>query len=89
MTIIFPSPKHPDWKILYRAAILETNKRVLPQRVSEAEEAVILRGRELFYGHGDPEEKKALEDALYALRALKTVCQYNVAELRDPAYRPR
>ena len=27
------------WKILYRAAILETNKEILPQRVSEAEEA--------------------------------------------------
>jgi len=81
MTTIFPSPKHPDWKILYRAAILETNKSVLPQRVSEAEEAVILRGRELFYDNGDPEEKEALEDALYTLRALKTACQYNEAEV--------
>ena len=74
MTTIFPSPKHPDWKILYRAAILETNNSILPQRVSEAEEAVKLRKRELFYGNGDPEEKRALEDALYALRALKTAC---------------
>ena len=79
MTTTFPSPKHPDWKILYRAAILETNKSLLPQRVSQAEEAVILRGRELFYGNGDPEEKEALDDALYALRALKSTCQYNEA----------
>lgn len=79
MTTLFPSPKHPDWKILYRTAFLETNKSVLPQRVSEAEEAVLLRGRELFYGNGDPEEKEALEDALYALRALKTACRYNEA----------
>jgi len=49
MTTIFPSPKHPHWTILYRTAILETNKSVLQQRVSEAEEAVILRGRELFF----------------------------------------
>ena len=81
MTTIFPSPKHPDWKILYRAAILETNKSVLSQRVSEAEEAMILRGRELSYSNGDPEEKEALEDALYTLRALKTACQYNEAEV--------
>ena len=79
MTTTFPSPKHPDWKILYRVAILETNKSLLPQRVSQAEEAVILRGRELFYGNGDPEEKEALHDALYALRALRSTCQYNEA----------
>jgi hypothetical protein len=71
-------PNRPDWRTLYRAAILETNKSVLPQRVSEAEEAVITRGREIFY---DPatldefDEKEALEDALYALRAYKTSWQ--------------
>jgi hypothetical protein len=37
-----------DWRTLYRAAILETNKNVLPKRVSEAEEAVKARGREIF-----------------------------------------
>jgi len=69
---------HPDWRTLYRAAILETNKSVLLQRISEAEEAVLSRGREIFY---DPasicelEEKEALEDALYALRAFKTSWQ--------------
>jgi hypothetical protein len=67
------------WKTLYRAAILETNKRVLPQRVSEAEEAVRARGRELFYGGGSSEEKEALEDALYALRAFRTAWQHTEA----------
>ena len=80
MATSFPSPTHTDWKILYRAAILETNKSVVPQRVSEAEEAVLLRGRELFYGNGDPEEEEALDDALYALRAFRTACQYDEAE---------
>jgi len=65
-----------DWRTLYRAAILETNKSVLPQRVSEAEEAVIKRGRELFYGQAAPEEKDALEDALYALRAFRSAWQH-------------
>ena len=80
MATSFASPQHADWKILYRAAILETNKSVISQRVSEAEEAVLLRGRELFYGNGDPEEEEALDDALYALRAFKTACRYDEAE---------
>jgi hypothetical protein len=67
------------WKTLYRAAILETNKRVLPQRVSEAEEALIARRREIFYSSGSPEEKEALEDALYALRAFRTAWQHTEA----------
>jgi len=77
-----PYLNRPDWKTLYRAAILETNKSVLPQRVSEAEEAVLTRGREIFY---DPatldelEEKEALEDALYALRAFRTSWQISEA----------
>jgi len=68
-----------DWRPLYRAAILETNKIVLPQRVSEAEEAVIARGREIFYADGTSEEKEALEDALYALRAFRTAWQHTQA----------
>jgi hypothetical protein len=67
------------WKTLYRAAIVETDKGLLSQRVSEAEEAVRARGREIFYGHGTPEEKEALEDALYALRAFRTAWQHTEA----------
>lgn len=69
-------PKHANWKTLYRAAILETNKSFIPQRVEEAEEAVLARVREIFYGNSEPEEKEALEDALYALRAYKTALQH-------------
>ena len=74
-----PSLNHTDWKTLYRAAILETNNRVLPQRVSEAENAAILRRREIFYAAGTPEEKESLEDALYALRAFRTCRHYSEA----------
>lgn len=74
-----PCLNRSDWRTLYRAAILETNKNILPQRVSEAEEAVKERGREIFYGHGTPEEKEALEDALYALRAFRTAWQHTAA----------
>jgi hypothetical protein len=65
-------PKGTGWKVLSRAAILEADKTLIPQRLSEAAEAVLARKRELFYVPGDPEEQEALKDALYALRALKS-----------------
>lgn len=61
-----------NWKVLYRAAIFETNKRIVSQRVSQAEDAVIARTRELFYQPGTMEERDELDDALYALHALRT-----------------
>ncbi|MGC2474447.1 MAG: hypothetical protein WA485_08930 [Candidatus Sulfotelmatobacter sp.] len=75
MTTAFPPCPNRDWKILYRAAILETDRTVLPQRVSQAEEAVRARAREIFYAHGTSEEEEALEDALYALRAFRSTWQ--------------
>lgn len=73
-----PCPDHGDWKSLYRAAILETNKNIIPQRISEAETAVLSRGRELFYAGGTSEEQESLEDALYALRAFRTACEHTM-----------
>ena len=73
MTTAFsPCLARTDWRSLYRAAILETDKSALPERVWEAEAAVIARRREIFYSDGTPEEKEALEDALYALHAFRT-----------------
>ena len=73
------SPSLNRRKNLYEAAIVETDKGLLPQRVSEAEEAVKARGREIFHGNGTPEEKEAeiLEDALYTLRAFRTAWQHS------------
>jgi hypothetical protein len=66
--------------VLYRAAIFETNRNALPDRLSTAETAVIARARDLLHSTGDnTEEREALEDALYALRAFKTACQQNNA----------
>lgn len=77
MKTAFPRcPDHGDWKALYRAAILETNTNARPRLVSEAEKAVISRSRELFGTMGTLEEKEALEDALYALRAFRTAWQH-------------
>ena len=71
--------EHRDWKALYRAAILETDKTVIRRRVVEAEQAVLARGRELFYNCGTHEEQEFLGDALYALRALRTAWEHREA----------
>ena len=74
-----PRPTTMDWKTLYRAAIYETNRSVISQRVAEAERAALTRERELFYSGGTLEEKEALEDVLYALHALKNAWQCSEA----------
>ena len=73
------SPRATDWRTLFRAAILENNKTLVRERVFEAEAAVLERQRELLCGGGTPEEKEALEDALYAIRAYKTAWQHTEA----------
>jgi hypothetical protein len=74
-----PCPIRTEWKALYKAAILENDRSVGSQRVAEAERAVLARARELLYSQGTLEEKEAIEDALYTLRALKTAWEYSRA----------
>jgi len=72
---------HTDWQVLYRAAILEPDKSVLRQKVSEAEAAVRSRSRELFCGGGTSEEKELLADAMYTLRAYRTAWEHAEDEI--------
>ena len=59
-------------KDLYKAALFEVDKTRLPERMAQAEKAVVLRARELFYAAGDNiEEGQALDDAMYTLHALR------------------
>jgi len=77
MTTALPPCLNRNWRTFYRAAILETDRSVQPQRVWQAEEAVKARGREIFfYADGTAEEQEALEDALYALRAFRSAWQH-------------
>ena len=69
-------PIGTDWKILYRAAILEPDKGVVRQKVFEAESAILLRARELFYNDGTGDEKEALADALYVLGSYKNAFEW-------------
>lgn len=74
--VALPSPTFAtptNWRALYQAALFETDREKLPHRISEAEKAVLHRMKELFHESGDHiEEDLILDDALYALRALRT-----------------
>jgi hypothetical protein len=66
------------WKDLYKAALFEVDKTKLPERIAQAEESIALRARELFHIAGDNiEEGEALDDAMYALHALRNTSQIN------------
>ncbi len=61
------------WRDLYKAALFEVDKARLPDRIAEAEEALVVRARELFHIAGDNiEEEQALDDTMYALHALRS-----------------
>jgi hypothetical protein len=61
-----------QWHELYKAALFETDKKKIPARIADAEQAIVARARQLFFTSTDTiEEDQALDDALYALRALQ------------------
>ena len=61
-----------SWHSLYQAALFETNRKLIPGRISEAERAILNRVKALFGVDSDHiEEDQILDDALYALRALR------------------
>jgi len=62
------------WRDLYKSALFEVDKTKLPQRIAQAEKALALRARELFYIAGDNiEEEPALDDTMYALHTRDAV----------------
>ena len=73
MSVVARYPSNASWRDLYVAALLEMNEDKLPDRIAEAETAIVQRARELFNAAGDNiQEEENLDDALYALRALKS-----------------
>ena len=72
------SSEHTNWREIYRAAILELDLTQLPERILAAETAVILRAKELFLdGGGNGQETQDLDDAMYALQALRSALRHN------------
>jgi len=61
-----------DWRNLYTAALFETQAGRVPSLISAAEHAIRHRANELSATAGDHiEEQAVIDDALYALRALR------------------
>jgi len=62
------SSKSPDsgaWRDLYKAALFEVDKTRLPDLITRAEEALVVRARELFHMAGDNiEEEEALDETI-------------------------
>ena len=62
-----------SWKDLYQAAIFEPDLNKLPERIDEAEAALVTCARELFYAvGGDAEEGESLDHAMCILHALRS-----------------
>ena len=68
------------WAQFYKAALFELDANKVSDRIAEAETALVARGRELFHSAGDNiEEEQAVDDAMYALHALRSAlkCRTN------------
>jgi hypothetical protein len=60
------------WEELYKAAILETDDKKLPNCVQAANAAIDARLYEWLLDHGGtPEERKAISDALSSLSVIQ------------------
>ncbi len=62
--------KYPTWQEPYRAAVIETNPNRLKQKISGAQQAAVLRFKELENSSDHHAELRALTDALTALKIL-------------------
>lgn len=72
MSELYPPPSEFLWRELYRAALFEPDPHKIEEGIARAESAILLRARQLFGQAGDHvEETQDLDDALYALQALR------------------
>ncbi len=70
-------PKCADWTSLYTAALFDTNPSRIGDRIAVAEAAIMRRENELRASGGDHiDEQQNLEDALYALGALRKTVEF-------------
>lgn len=75
-----------SWRELYKAALFETDASKLPSRIEEARGALVSRSREVFPTSPNYDgELEAIEDALYALRALENCMKLDTKDRRHAA----
>jgi len=83
-------PTLPPWHELYRSALFETDRSRLPERIAQAERAIAARAQEIFGALTDTiEEDHAIDDAMYALRALRNCLSLERLSVRDQEVRLR
>jgi hypothetical protein len=84
-TDTFPPASRNLWRELYKTALFEPDPGKLLEDVMRAESAIVLRARQLFGQPGDHiEEEHDLDDAMYALQALRS-CVQSRSSLSDAA----
>jgi hypothetical protein len=69
----------PPWRTLYEAAVLEIDSNKLPERIAEAERAIMDRMEDLNHS-GDGSESHALMNALNVLRDLRKMANESGSE---------
>ena len=63
-----------NWLALYREAVLETDRKKVKTRVAQAQAAIRLRARELWYaGAIETTERRQMDAASYFLGVLYTI----------------
>ena len=62
--------KYPSWQEPYRSAVIESNPKLLKPKIASAQQAVILRLKQLENSPDHRAELTALTDALTALQIL-------------------
>ena len=73
------------WQQCYKAALFELDTNKVSDRIAEAEMALVTRARQLFHAPGDNmEEEEAVDDAMYALHALRSALQGRPNTKRAP-----
>jgi hypothetical protein len=71
---VLPGPAHrsQSWYNAYMAALFESDRTGMAERIRSAEQLIVNRERELFTGSGNRAERDALAHALQALQALRS-----------------
>lgn len=59
------------WHMAYMAALFESDRGKIADRIREAEQLILKRERELFSGSAEPTEQRHLNNALHAMHALR------------------
>jgi hypothetical protein len=74
----FPSTQGPDWRTLYRAAILEPDAAKISVRIAEAQKEIVQRARELFQeNRNNIDEEQALDSAMCTLHVFRSALRRN------------